>query len=206
VFAEQLHFRADAEDQARGHSPRATGSRCCPRLLPDLLDWLGKCGNQRAELAASLAGRANAPRTPRSERGGPRGGGTMRSIAAAGRIPRAGVHAAGWGAGQPRPPDRAQQIKRAAAAVAVAPRTGHLAASDARRGSTGPAVKRGARVRWWRLASATTRRKMPAPPMLDRALKVGEIGQVAMPIAGRLCARSATPRHPHVGIAQGDRP
>jgi hypothetical protein len=56
VFAEQLHFRAEAEaeDQAKGASAASYRIKLLPRLLPDLLDWLGKHSTITAQDVASI--------------------------------------------------------------------------------------------------------------------------------------------------------
>ncbi|MDB4955498.1 MAG: hypothetical protein JWO36_3067 [Myxococcales bacterium] len=42
VFAEQVHFRADTEDGPKEASSATYRVKLLPRLLPDVLDWLGK--------------------------------------------------------------------------------------------------------------------------------------------------------------------
>ncbi len=41
VFSEQMHFRAEADDDLRNASSATYRIKILPRLLPDLLDWLG---------------------------------------------------------------------------------------------------------------------------------------------------------------------
>lgn len=42
VFAEQVHFRAEPDDDGKQASTASYRIKLLPRLLPDLLDWLGK--------------------------------------------------------------------------------------------------------------------------------------------------------------------
>ncbi|HEY6176718.1 MAG TPA: hypothetical protein VIX73_19815, partial [Kofleriaceae bacterium] len=42
VFAEQVRFHADADDDGRDASAATYRIKLLPRLLPDLLEWLGK--------------------------------------------------------------------------------------------------------------------------------------------------------------------
>jgi|GEM_PF-6973302 len=42
VFSEQVHFRAESEDDTRNTSTAIYRIKILPRLLPDILDWLGK--------------------------------------------------------------------------------------------------------------------------------------------------------------------
>ena len=53
VFAEQVHFRADTDDgkEASGATYRV---KLLPRLLPDLLDWLGKHSTITAQDVSSI--------------------------------------------------------------------------------------------------------------------------------------------------------
>jgi hypothetical protein len=54
VFAEQVHFHADAEDEARQTSAATYRIKLLPRLLPDLLDWLGKHATITAQDVSSI--------------------------------------------------------------------------------------------------------------------------------------------------------
>jgi hypothetical protein len=42
VFSEQVHFRAETEDNSKDASTATYRIKILPRLLPDVLDWLGK--------------------------------------------------------------------------------------------------------------------------------------------------------------------
>ena len=54
VFAEQVHFRGDAEDDASETSAATYRIKLLPRLLPDLLDWLGKHSTITAQDVSSI--------------------------------------------------------------------------------------------------------------------------------------------------------
>jgi hypothetical protein len=54
VFAEQIHFRADAEDDVEKTSAATYRIKILPRLLPDLLDWLGKHAAITAQDVSSI--------------------------------------------------------------------------------------------------------------------------------------------------------
>ncbi len=56
VFAEQVHFRGDIDDDAdSAHASSATYRiKILPRLLPDLLDWLGKHATITAQDVSSV--------------------------------------------------------------------------------------------------------------------------------------------------------
>lgn len=54
VFAEQVHFHGEADDGARGASAAAYRIKILPRLLPDLLDWLGRHSTITAQDVSSI--------------------------------------------------------------------------------------------------------------------------------------------------------
>jgi hypothetical protein len=54
VFAEQVHFRAETGDEARETSAATYRVKILPRLLPDLLDWLGKHATITAQDVSSI--------------------------------------------------------------------------------------------------------------------------------------------------------
>ena len=54
VFAEQVHFHADAEDDDGQTSAAAYRIKILPRVLPDLLDWLGKHSTITAQDVSSI--------------------------------------------------------------------------------------------------------------------------------------------------------
>jgi hypothetical protein len=54
VFAEQVHFHTDAEEAAKETSAATYRIKILPRLLPDLLDWLGKHATITAQDVSSL--------------------------------------------------------------------------------------------------------------------------------------------------------
>jgi hypothetical protein len=54
VFAEQVHFHADAEDDVKVTSAATYRIKILPRLLPDLLDWLGKHSTITAQDVSSI--------------------------------------------------------------------------------------------------------------------------------------------------------
>ena len=54
MFAEQVHFHAEAEDDGRQASAATYRIKILPRLLPDLLDWLGKHSTITAQDVSSI--------------------------------------------------------------------------------------------------------------------------------------------------------
>jgi len=54
VFAEQIHFQADAGDDDGAASAATYRIKLLPRLLPDLLDWLGKHSTITAQDVSSI--------------------------------------------------------------------------------------------------------------------------------------------------------
>jgi hypothetical protein len=54
VFAEQVHFHADAEDDDGQTSAATYRIKLLPRVLPDLLDWLGKHATITAQDVSSI--------------------------------------------------------------------------------------------------------------------------------------------------------
>jgi hypothetical protein len=54
VFAEQVHFHAEAEDDGKETSAATYRIKLLPRLLPDLLDWLGKHATITAQDVSSI--------------------------------------------------------------------------------------------------------------------------------------------------------
>ncbi|HEX3482448.1 MAG TPA: hypothetical protein VHT91_45850 [Kofleriaceae bacterium] len=54
VFAEQVHFRAEPDDDGKQASAASYRIKLLPRLLPDLLDWLGKHATITAQDVQSI--------------------------------------------------------------------------------------------------------------------------------------------------------
>jgi len=54
VFAERVHFQGDAEEGAGDASAASYRIKLLPRLLPDLLDWLGKHSTITAQDVSSI--------------------------------------------------------------------------------------------------------------------------------------------------------
>ncbi|HEX8112501.1 MAG TPA: hypothetical protein VF516_32445, partial [Kofleriaceae bacterium] len=54
VFAEQVHFRAEGDDDGKQASAASYRVKLLPRLLPDLLDWLGKHATITAQDVQSI--------------------------------------------------------------------------------------------------------------------------------------------------------
>lgn len=54
VFAEQVHFHAEAEADGKDTSAATYRIKILPRLLPDLLDWLGKHSTITAQDVSSI--------------------------------------------------------------------------------------------------------------------------------------------------------
>ena len=54
VFAEQVHFRAEPDDDGKQASAGSYRIKLLPRLLPDLLDWLGKHATITAQDVSSI--------------------------------------------------------------------------------------------------------------------------------------------------------
>jgi hypothetical protein len=54
VFSEQVHFRADDDDDVRNASSATYRIKILPRLLPDILDWLGKHSTITAQDVSSI--------------------------------------------------------------------------------------------------------------------------------------------------------
>lgn len=54
VFAEQVHFRAEPDDDGKQASAATYRVKLLPRLLPDLLDWLGKHAAITAQDVSSI--------------------------------------------------------------------------------------------------------------------------------------------------------
>ena len=54
VFAEQVRFHADADDEGKDASAATYRIKLLPRLLPDLLDWLGKHATITAQDVSSI--------------------------------------------------------------------------------------------------------------------------------------------------------
>jgi len=54
VFAEQVHFHVDADDEVKQASAATYRIKLLPRLLPDLLDWLGKHATITAQDVSSI--------------------------------------------------------------------------------------------------------------------------------------------------------
>ncbi|HEU4727593.1 MAG TPA: hypothetical protein VFT22_06885 [Kofleriaceae bacterium] len=54
VFAEQVHFRAEPDDDGREASAASYRIKLLPRILPDLLDWLGKHATITAQDVSSI--------------------------------------------------------------------------------------------------------------------------------------------------------
>jgi hypothetical protein len=54
VFAEQVHFRAEPDDDGQQASAASYRIKLLPRLLPDLLDWLGKHATITAQDVQSI--------------------------------------------------------------------------------------------------------------------------------------------------------
>lgn len=54
VFAEQVHFRAEPDDDDKQASGATYRVKLLPRLLPDLLDWLGKHATITAQDVSSI--------------------------------------------------------------------------------------------------------------------------------------------------------
>lgn len=54
VFAEQVHFRAEPDDDGKQASTASYRIKLLPRLLPDLLDWLGKHATITAQDVQSI--------------------------------------------------------------------------------------------------------------------------------------------------------
>jgi len=54
VFAEQVRFHADADDDGRDASAATYRIKLLPRLLPDLLEWLGKHATITAQDVSSI--------------------------------------------------------------------------------------------------------------------------------------------------------
>ncbi len=54
VFAEQVHFHAEVEDDGKETSAATYRIKILPRLLPDVLDWLGKHATITAQDVSSI--------------------------------------------------------------------------------------------------------------------------------------------------------